>query len=255
VSKTITKFLLMDLLFIFIFLSNSFAQQDPLDPYGLDSVLFEQRCSYIDSSSCSGKVVISTIIENDEVLAAFTFPFHWTGPLFLDSVSFTGTRAEPMQAKFDTIDNVQNILVCAAVAYLVDQTIKPGRGPAVNLFFTATDTGTVTIDTLSIVLGTFYDLRMDTDEGSTFTPQFEKGIFHIESSDVLLGDANLDDSVNLSDVIHLARYLLKSGSEPGYFPCSYTNADMNADCLINLSDVIYLANYLLKSGPPPQVGY
>ncbi|KPL04328.1 MAG: hypothetical protein AMJ90_01095 [candidate division Zixibacteria bacterium SM23_73_2] len=61
------------------------------------------------------------------------------------------------------------------------------------------------------------------------------------------GDPNADGTIDLSDVICLANFLLKSGDAPN----PMESADVNCDGDINLSDVIYLANYLLKSGPPP----
>jgi len=65
--------------------------------------------------------------------------------------------------------------------------------------------------------------------------------------DALRGDVNSDEEINLSDVIYLANYLLKSGSSPAI----QLSGDVNCDWEINMSDVIYLANYLLKGGPPP----
>lgn len=66
----------------------------------------------------------------------------------------------------------------------------------------------------------------------------------------LPGDVVLDGKVDLTDVIYLCNYLLKSGW--GILPL--WPADVNADSSINLGDVIYLANYLFKGGPPPQDG-
>ncbi len=72
----------------------------------------------------------------------------------------------------------------------------------------------------------------------------------IEIEGYTTGDVNGDATMNLSDVIYLANYLLKGGPEP--IPDKWMG-DVNCDDLINLSDVIYLANYLLKGGPPPCV--
>ncbi len=60
----------------------------------------------------------------------------------------------------------------------------------------------------------------------------------------LVGDANGDGSVNVSDVFYLINTLFAGGSAPG---C----ADVNADTHIDVADVFYLINYLFAAGPPP----
>jgi len=62
-----------------------------------------------------------------------------------------------------------------------------------------------------------------------------------------IGDADCDYDVELSDVIFLANYLLKSGDAPLFSQLG----DVNCNGGIAIDDVIYLANYLLKSGPEP----
>jgi len=64
----------------------------------------------------------------------------------------------------------------------------------------------------------------------------------------LCGDVNSDWGIDLSDVIHLANYLLKSGDPP---PQPIYRGNANGDDIINLSDVIYIANYYLEAGPAP----
>jgi len=68
-------------------------------------------------------------------------------------------------------------------------------------------------------------------------------------SDYICGDVNDDGIINLSDVIYLADYYLKSGNPP---PDPRCRANANGENDLNLSDVIYIANYKLKGGPPPQ---
>jgi M6 family metalloprotease-like protein len=63
----------------------------------------------------------------------------------------------------------------------------------------------------------------------------------------LLGDANGDETINLSDAIYLLNYLFKNDSPPDPMEAGDANCDEN----VNLSDAIYLLNYLFKGGNPP----
>ena len=73
--------------------------------------------------------------------------------------------------------------------------------------------------------------------------------FGIESN-IVFGDANGDESINLMDITFLISYLYKQGPSPVY----PNNADANGDCTISLLDITYLISYLYKGGPPPLEG-
>ena len=75
---------------------------------------------------------------------------------------------------------------------------------------------------------------------STSLPWFKKDIY-------ILGDANRDRLITLSDVIFLVNYIFKGG----LYPYPFQAGDPNCSDSITLADVIYLVNYLLKSGPAP----
>jgi hypothetical protein len=64
---------------------------------------------------------------------------------------------------------------------------------------------------------------------------------------ILVGDANSDGSLNVSDLVYLINYLFKGGSAPN----PLLLADLNNDEYLTVSDVIYLINYLFKGGPSP----
>ena len=74
---------------------------------------------------------------------------------------------------------------------------------------------------------------------------------HVGSNEVkwwenlLRGDTNDDQIINVSDVIHLINYLFKGGSAPD----PLRDGDVNCDGEVYVSDVIYLINYLFKAGP------
>jgi subtilisin family serine protease len=65
--------------------------------------------------------------------------------------------------------------------------------------------------------------------------------------EVLCGDADGDESINMLDVLYLIAYLYKGGPVPG----SLDAADVNNDGSVDMLDILYLIAYLYKSGPAP----
>ena len=61
------------------------------------------------------------------------------------------------------------------------------------------------------------------------------------------GDCNADGRKNVSDVLYLVNYVLKSGPQPNPMAIG----DVDCDTMVNVNDIIYLINYLFKGGPPP----
>ncbi|MFQ6002212.1 MAG: dockerin type I domain-containing protein [Candidatus Zixiibacteriota bacterium] len=63
----------------------------------------------------------------------------------------------------------------------------------------------------------------------------------------ILGDANDDGNIDVSDVVYLINYLFVGGPEPSPFQAG----DANSDEVVDIADVVYLINYLFLDGPPP----
>ncbi|MDP3023916.1 MAG: M14 family zinc carboxypeptidase [candidate division Zixibacteria bacterium] len=61
------------------------------------------------------------------------------------------------------------------------------------------------------------------------------------------GDANLDRTLSVSDVVFIINYLFKGGPAPSPLYI----ADANCDTKVSVSDAVHLINYLFKGGPPP----
>lgn len=59
------------------------------------------------------------------------------------------------------------------------------------------------------------------------------------------GDANCDESVNISDPIYIGNYLFNGGPAPA---CDLA-ADANSDGNVSISDQVFLLNYLFDGGP------
>ncbi len=61
----------------------------------------------------------------------------------------------------------------------------------------------------------------------------------------LIGDVDVDGSVNVNDVFYLINHLFAGGS------ASLGCADLNESGTVDVADVFYLINYLFAGGPPP----
>jgi len=78
------KFFLILLLGIMLSLGSlfslSFAQQDPNDLYGPDSVFFKSRGFLVPEPPGVGKVAIPAYFRNDDYVIALQVPLTWIGP-------------------------------------------------------------------------------------------------------------------------------------------------------------------------------
>jgi hypothetical protein len=73
-------------------------------------------------------------------------------------------------------------------------------------------------------------------------------IWHFTTElEVICGDVNNDDIVNVGDVVYLITYLYRGGSPPD----PVCKGDVNCDDIVNIGDVVYLITYLYRGGPAP----
>ena len=63
----------------------------------------------------------------------------------------------------------------------------------------------------------------------------------------ICGDANTDNSINISDCVFLIQYVFAGG----YPPSPLCNGDANGDRAVNVSDAVYMVQYIFAGGPPP----
>ncbi len=68
--------------------------------------------------------------------------------------------------------------------------------------------------------------------------------------EVICGNVNVDEEVDIGDVVYLVNYLYVEGAEPLCQPIIVCG-DVNLDGEVDVGDVIYLINYLFLDGPPP----
>jgi hypothetical protein len=63
------------------------------------------------------------------------------------------------------------------------------------------------------------------------------------------GDANGDNTYNISDAVYLIAYIFVGGQPPKPYPtCS---GDANCDCTVNISDAVYMIAYIFSGGAAP----
>ncbi|KPK74473.1 MAG: hypothetical protein AMJ89_06265 [candidate division Zixibacteria bacterium SM23_73] len=108
----------------------------------------------------------------------------------------------------------------------------------VNNFYTVPDGEALNLDTSYYWRVRAFDLA-----GNLSDFQYDPFRFSL----FILGDANEDGKIDVSDVIYLVNYLFISGPEPSPFQAG----DANSNEVVDIADVIYLINYLFMNGPPP----
>jgi len=188
-----------------------FADQDPDDPYGPDSVLFRSRDLLVPCPPEMGQAVIPVYFRNDTPVIGLQVPLTWMGPVSLDSVSFFGSRINYVVNKNVTIDNPNNkVLVTASVG--MQQPIPEGRGMLVKFYFSTSDTGLLLIDTVANSPDPEEHLLFWREDSVTYTPQYRQGQFHLECEQDP-NDPGAPDSVSFYP--EFAYYPLPSG--PGLF--------------------------------------
>jgi hypothetical protein len=190
---------------------SSFAQQDPNDPYGPDSVFFRSGGFLVPEPPGVGKIAIPLYFRNDNYIIALQVPLTWTGPATIDSASFFGSRINYVIDKDVIIDNPnKKVLITADVG--AQPPIFDGRGMLVKFYFSTTDVGTLIVDTTANSPLPEEHLLFTREDSVTYVPQFLKGEFYLVSEQDP-NDPGIPDSVSFYP--DYAYYPLPSG--PGIF--------------------------------------
>ena len=66
-------------------------------------------------------------------------------------------------------------------------------------------------------------------------------------SAVICGDANSDETVNVSDAVYIINYVFVGGNPPD----PLCKGEANGDGKVNVSDAVYIINYVFVGGQPP----
>jgi PKD repeat protein len=198
-----------------------------------------------DTVYAGEKAVVDINLKNSQTLQSVIIPFDYSNGMNItyDSSSVAGTRADGF-----TKLQLAGSSTEKKFAILVQHTgtpLPPGDGPVLRFYFT-TDPYSFGNQQLSLDTSTIggYDLKAQAS-GFQYVPAFFGG--NIVIRDVMRGDANHDETINVGDPVYLINYIFRDGPEP----ISIEAGDANTDFMINISDAVYLVNYIFKGGPAP----
>jgi len=76
---------------------------------------------------------------------------------------------------------------------------------------------------------------------------YNNGLAGIGYCTFVCGDANTDQSVDISDAVYLIAYIFSGGAAPS----PMTAGDANCDDAVDISDVVYVVSYIFSGGPRP----
>ncbi len=190
VSEVAHRFKFMAALLVFVLALFSFpgeafgVGQVGIDPGIRDTVSIEAV-----EGLRGGSIVVPVNMFADETLGGVTLVFNYDPvALNLDSLSFAGTRGEPLSSRFVNIDSSLGTVNAAAFSFT--NVITPGSGVIVNMHFTIADSavaGIYTVDTTTIVpqggpgilQTSFSSVQTDTIGAATIFPEFIAGAITI----------------------------------------------------------------------------
>lgn len=81
-----------------------------------------------------------------------------------------------------------------------------------------------------------------------FTRQNTMSLNILPSLNIVCGDANGNETLNILDIVYIISYIYKNGPAPIPYECA---GDANGNSDVNILDITYLIAFLYKSGPPP----
>lgn len=197
----------------------------------------------IDTVFAGQTALIEVNLVNTQNLNNLIIPVDFSSgfDIELDSFSVVGTRAENLNSN-QVAGSTENAV---AIQLTGVTPLSPGSGTILWLYLTPDQSivnggpnpiDTTTIDDLSLSLA-------NTD--FSYVPFTESGILYIR--DILRGDANSDNTINIGDAVFLTNYVFSYGSAP----LSNRAGDANSDDVINVGDAVFLINHMFHDGPPP----
>jgi len=106
---------------------------------------------------------------------------------------------------------------------------------------------TVIVDIAGLSAGQYSETIIIEATGAVNSPISVDVVLNLEGPSYLCGDANSDQSVNVSDAVYIINYVFMSGNPPD----PLASANVNCDTGVNVSDAVYIINFVFTGGNPP----
>ena len=197
-----------------------------------------------------GSLTAGVLVMNETTI---TKPYqdNWTDAYISDADNQTVWNYGALANDTTATDGVVNISIISRYGF-------NGTGPIAVVKFevigSRDDTSPLTISTVAAYnlsapynnSGYIPDTVNITDGYAAIYNTTTDGTFTVTGGLPKDGDINDDDSINMLDAIHLAKYYTGAGSEK--FRTISADGDINSDSSINMLDAIHLAKYYTGAG-------
>ena len=204
----------------------------------------------LDSSFEPGQPVVVTVYgRNFLPVTNMQVPFVWNGGLVFDSASTETLRTSNFVVDVINIDPF-GLKAAITLAGAQGDTLPPGTGPVLRLFFappSAPSLPSPTLDTATVSVMSHGQYNV------SFTSTFGAYSAVGGSSTIGLicclvpGDADNGGSVDIGDATFIVKYIFQSGDTP---PC-LEQADAGGGGDVNIGDATYIVKYIFANGPTP----
>ena len=204
----------------------------------------------LDSSFGPGQPIVVTIYgRNFLPVTNMQIPFVWNGGLVFDSASTETLRTSDFVVDVLSVDPF-GLKAAVSLAGAPADTLLPGTGPVLRLFFAAPSVPSlpsVTIDTttVSVQSHSTYNIFFNSIFGA-YSPEGGSSTIVLRCC-VVPGDASGDSEINIGDAIYLVRFIFVDGASP---PC-LEEADTDASGSVDIGDASYIVKYIFSDGPEP----
>ncbi len=214
---------------------------DPQNP--MQTVEIKGDTYYTNEITLNGQVVsgntnqyaLTISLENTLPIVAMQFDIHWiTGMAPVKEMASMSARASGHQVDITKLsDDTYRVYLYA----LNNAPINPGKGPVATLIYNKVD-GKVDYNQTVITANQVILSTKDSQNGASSAT----ADFHIGSLTGILGDANNDGQVNVTDVVCIINALLEIDSSQFV----ESQADMNQDKRITITDVVEVIQVILQ---------